>query len=471
METGRTASAAPALAARLEALPMSNWQRWLTLIVGIGSFFDLYEVFLGGVLAPVLAKQWTLDSTGKSAVIACAFTGMFVGANLMSVLADRVGRRKIFIFNLASYAVLSVASAFSPNLTVFVILRFFCGIGVGSELVLVDTYLAEFLPARLRGRYIAWAYTVGFLGVPVAALFGAHVVAKNSFAGVDGWRWLLIAGGLGAVFVLAVQRALPESPRWLIARGRDADATAVVDDIERKVRRSLGRNSETAAPESAPGRTGLASRPEATAQQRVSLADMFRSYRSRTIMLWIFQILQTVGYYGFGSMAPLVLTAKGFTVTESLGYAALTYVGYPVGSLVSIPLVERFERKTLIIASAVGIGAFGLVFGLSTNTAVIVAAGFLLTVCSNVFSNAYHIYQTEIFPTSIRSSAIGIAYSLSRATSAGLPFAAVPALEAFGSGWVFGGSAVLMVLLCLNVGLFGPRTTGMVLEDAAAATP
>jgi MFS transporter, putative metabolite:H+ symporter len=296
-------------------------------------------------------------------------------------------------------------------------------------------------------------------------------VAKNSFAGVDGWRWLLIAGGLGAVFVLAVQRALPESPRWLITRGRDADATAVVDGIERKVRRSLSRGSEAGAPESASGPAGLAPRPEAVAQQRVSLADMFRSYRSRTIMLWIFQILQTVGYYGFGSMAPLVLTAKGFTVTESLGYAALTYVGYPVGSLVSIPLVERFERKTLIIASAIGIGVFGLVFGLSTNTVVIVAAGFLLTVCSNVFSNAYHIYQTEIFPTSIRSSAIGIAYSLSRATSAGLPFAAVPALDAFGSGWVFGGSAVLMVLLCLNVGLFGPRTTGMVLEEAATATP
>jgi putative MFS transporter len=326
---------------------MSNWQRWLTLIVGIGSFFDLYEVFLGGVLAPVLAKQWALDSTGKSAVIACAFTGMFVGANFMSVLADRFGRRNIFILNLASYAVLSVASAFSPNLTVFVILRFFCGIGVGSELVLVDTYLAEFLPARLRGRYIAWAYTVGFLGVPVAALFGAHVVAKNSFAGVDGWRWLLIAGGLGAVFVVAVQKSLPESPRWLAARGRGADAAAVVDDIERKVRRSLGRRKVDYEP--AP-RAAV----EAVEQQRVPLADMFRTYRSRTIMLWIFQILQTVGYYGFGSMAPLVLTAKGFTITDSLGYAALTYIGYPVGSLLSIPLVERFERKHLIVVSAVG---------------------------------------------------------------------------------------------------------------------
>jgi putative MFS transporter len=464
VETGRVSSAS-ALAARLEALPLSNWQRVLTLIVGIGSFFDLYEVFLGGVLAPVLAKQWSLDSTGKSAVIACAFAGMFVGANLLSVLADRLGRRRVFILNLAMYAVLSVASAFSPNLTVFVILRFLCGIGVGAELVLVDTYLAEFLPAAARGRYIAWAYTVGFLGVPVAALFGAHVVAKASFAGVDGWRWLLIAGGLGAVFVVAAQRSLPESPRWLAAHGREAEASAVVDRIEEKIRRSLARSGR----EFPVGEAALA--PAATvveAERKVSLADMFRRYRSRTIMLWIFQLLQTVGYYGFGSLAPLVLAAKGYTVTTSLAYAALTYIGYPVGSLVSIPLVERFERKYLIIASAIGVAVFGLVFGLSTNTAVIVTAGFLLTVCSNVFSNGFHIYQTEIFPTRIRSSAMGIAYSLSRAASAALPFIAVPVLDDFGSGWVFTGSAVLVGLMCLNVAFLGPKTTGLLLEDAAS---
>jgi MFS transporter, putative metabolite:H+ symporter len=464
---------AAALAARLEALPLSNWHRMLTLIVGIGSFFDLYEVFLGGVLAPVLAKQWALSSTGKSAVIACAFVGMFVGANLMSVLADHWGRRRVFILNLASYAVLSVASAFSPNLAVFVVLRFLCGVGMGSELVLVDTYLAEFLPSPVRGRYIAWAYTVGFLGVPVAALFGARVVATTTVAGIDGWRWLLIAGGLGALFVVLAQRALPESPRWLISRDRDADALATVEDIEEKVRRSH-RAPELPEPEPEAAASGGGTFPaelpaSVPPQDRVRLADMFGAYRRRTIMLWIFQILQTVGYYGFGSMAPLVLAAKGYSITSSLGYAALTFAGYPVGSLVSIPLVERFERKILIIASAVGIAAFGLAFGLSTSTPIIVGAGFLLTVCSNIFSNGYHIYETEIFPTRIRSSAIGIAYSLSRAASAGLPFIAVPVLDHFGSGWVFTGSAVLIAVLCLDVGILGPRTTGRLLEEAAAS--
>jgi putative MFS transporter len=448
------------LGGRLEALPLSSWQRVLTLVVGIGTFFDLYEVFVGAVLAPVLAKQWNLDATGKSAVIACAFIGMFVGANLLSILADYWGRRRVFILNLASYAILSVASAFSPNLTVFLVLRFFCGLGIGSELVLVDTYLAEFLPAAARGRYIAWAYTLGFIGVPVAALFGAHAVATNTIAGIAGWRWLLIAGGLGAVFVLAVQHALPESPRWLATRGRNAEAEAIVDRIEHKVLRSRGQARATQTAPAVPARE--------PADQKVSLPDMFRGYLPRTLMLWIFQVLQTAGYYGFGSMAPLVLVAKGYTVTSSLGYAALAYLGYPIGSLISIPLVERFERKTLIIASAAGIGVFGLAFGLSANTALIVATGFLLTVCSNIFANAFHIYETEIFPTQIRSSAVGIAYSLSRAASAALPFIAVPVLDDFGSGWVFAGSAILIGLLCLDVGFLGPRSTGLLLEDAAS---
>jgi MFS transporter, putative metabolite:H+ symporter len=136
----------------------------------------------------------------------------------------------------------------------------------------------------------------------------------------------------------------------------------------------------------------------------------FRDYRKRTVMLVIFQVLQTVAYYGFGTLAPLVLVSKGFEVTESLGYAALTFVGYPLGSLISVPLVERFERKHLIIASVLGIGLCGIVFAASTNVAVIVAAGFLLTAVSNIFSNSFHIYQAEIFPTAIRSTASGVCY-------------------------------------------------------------
>ena len=147
-------------------------------------------------------------------------------------------------------------------------------------------------------------------------------------------------------------------------------------------------------------------------------------------MLWIFQILQTVGYYGFGSLAPVVLVGKYFSIVTTLGYTALIFLGYPLGSLISIPLVERFERKWLIVGSAVLMALFGLSFGFATAVPIIVASGFLLTTVSNIFSNASHIYQAEIFPTRMRGTAVGIAYSLSRLTSAVLPFVALPLLKA-----------------------------------------
>jgi MFS transporter, putative metabolite:H+ symporter len=446
----------------LEQLPVSRWHWRLVVLAGLGTFFDLYEVFLGGVLAPVLAVEFGLGTTGKALVIAAGFAGMFVGANVLSMAADRIGRRRIFILNLLIYSLFSLAAAFSPNIETFLVLRFIAGIGLGAELVLVDTYLAEFVPGRVRGRMIAWAYTIGFLGVPLAALLGGRLVAHEQLLGIDGWRWLLVFGGLGAVFVLAVRTMLPESPRWLESRGRMAEAREVVMSVVQKVTPgaavpdSLGTASEEV------GARGDA--PTVVEALRIA----FRDYRSRSVMLLIFQILQTVAYYGFGTLAPLVLVAKGFDVTQSLGYAALTFAGYPLGSLLSVPLVERFERKYLIIASALGIAVSGIVFAAATNVALIVVAGFVLTAISNIFSNAFHIYQAEIFPTAIRSTASGVAYSLSRATSTVLPFIAVPALAALGPVAVFSGSAVLIVLLCLDVWLLGPLSTGLELEQVGA---
>jgi MFS transporter, putative metabolite:H+ symporter len=441
----------------LEHLPLSRWHRLIVVLVGIGSFFDLYEVFLGGVLAPILAKEFALGSIGKAAVVGSGFLGMFVGANVLSVVADRLGRRRVFLLNLLTYSLFSLLSAFSPTIEVFLVLRFLAGVGLGCELVLVDTYLAEFLPAKVRGRYIAWAYTVGFLGVPVAALLGGKLVAAQEIAGIAGWRWLLVAGALGALFVLWMRRVLPESPRWLESRGRREEAAEVVRGIAAK---AGAPEASADIPPPPPTQRG---RARSTGQ--VLTIAFTGVYRTRTIMLFVFQVLQTVAYYGFGTLAPLVLVAKGFEVTDSLGYAALSFAGYPIGSLISVPLVERFERKFLIIAAALAIAVFGIVFAAASAPWLIVLAGFLLTAASNVFSNAFHIYQAEIFPTAIRSTASGVAYSLSRATSAVLPFIAVPLLATAGPVAVFGGSAVLIVVLCLDVGLLGPRTTGLALEE------
>ncbi|RFC75036.1 MFS transporter [Streptomyces sp. AcE210] len=480
-QTAPSTAGSPSLVSRrLEVLRPGPWHRRLTAIVGVGAFFDLYEVFLGGVLAAALAEPWHLSQTQKSWIIAAGFLGMFVGANVMSLLADRFGRRRMFLVNLGMYSAFSLLCAAAPDVNWLIAARFLAGLGLGAELVLVDTYLSELLPTAVRGRYIAWAYTVGFLGVPLAALLGARLVAEHEIAGVSGWRWLLVAGAFGAFCIQWMRRALPESPRWLEARGRSAEAEAVVVRIEtlnepgtagaRQVpaprKAEADTDTDTEAQSQSQSQSQSQTRTEAVPTVRVPLRRMFQPpYRRRTVMWWIFQVLQTVGYYGFGSLAPVVLAAKGHSTTASLGYAALSFCGYPLGSALSIPLIERFERRTLIIVAALGQAFFGLLFGFADAAWLIVGSGFLLTVCSNVFSNAFHVYQAEIFPTNLRSSALGIAYSLSRLVSVILPFIALSVLDDLGAAAVFTGSAALMVLLCLNVGLLGPKTKGLALDS------
>jgi putative MFS transporter len=201
---------------------------------------------------------------------------------------------------------------------------------------------------------------------------------------------------------------------------------------------------------------------------RTTLGEIFAPpYRRRSVMLWTFQFFQTVGYYGFGTLAPLVFTHKGYAIAESLGFTAVIFLGYPAGSAISIPLMERFERKHLIVAAALVMAAFGLLFGFATTSWLILVAGFVVTCASNVFSNGFHVYQAEIFPTRMRATAVGTAYSLSRLSGAILPFIAVSVLDGLGATAVFVGSAAILVGLSIDVGVLGPRSTGMSLEAAS----
>jgi putative MFS transporter len=445
------------VAARLDRLPITRRHVMLVVIVGVGMFFDLYEVFLAGTLSTVFKTRFHVGPDELKLVLASAFVGAFVGAVLLSRLADRLGRRNAFYLTLGVYSVFSVLAAFSPNVWWLIVCRFIAGIGIGGELPLCDAYLSDILPARARGRLIGWAYTVGFCAVPAAG-FLARGLAPKEVAGIDGWRWMFVLGGLGAAICWVLRRMLPESPRWLEAVGRNEEADAVTREFEESARRS-----GAVLPE-----------PVATAgggpQPREPLSSLFQArWRRRTTMLWIFQCLQTLGYYGFGTLVPLILTQKGFDVVTSLGFSAVTFLGYPLGSLLSLPIIERIERRTLIIAAALAMTVLGLVFGFSTGTAAILIAGFLYTAASNVFSNAYHVYQGELYPTRLRATGAGSAYSLSRLATAAMPFVLLPLLDSHGSGAVFVCIGAAMVLLSIDVALLGPRTTGRPLEDVAGA--
>jgi putative MFS transporter len=433
-------------------LGRAHWRA--VVVVGLGLFFELYELYLAGVLSIVLKDEFQVRGSALPLLLGSAFLGMFLGSNLMGRLADIAGRKPAFVMNLLFYSVFTFLASFSPNVTTLIVLRFLAGIGIGGQVPLSDTYLSELLPSARRGQAMAWAYTIQFLSAPAEGLL-ARVLVPTHFL-MAGWRWLFLIGGTGALFVWFAQRFLPESPRWLESVGRTKEAQRILEEIERSVKTPL-------LPPSAPAKTPVEPR-------KVPLSVLLSgAFRRRTIMLWVFHIFQTFGYYGFGTLVPLVLVSKGIEVTASFEYAALSIVGYPVGSLISVPIVERFQRKWLIVSTAFLMAVTGMLFGISTSPVLIVAFGFLYTLVSNIFSNAYHIFQAEIFPTAIRATAVGTAYSLSRLMSCIMPFILLPILQKNGATSMFIAVAAAMAALMLDVGLLGPRTSGVPLEAANEA--
>ena len=439
------------VAARLNRLPATRTHRHATVIAGIGSFFDLFDIFLAGVLGTVLTQQFSLDRLWLPTALSSAFVGMFIGATVLGRFADRFGRRTAFLLNLAIYSAFTFVGAFSVNATMLIASRFLAGVGIGAELTLVDAYLSEILPARLRGRYTAWAYTLGFLGVPAAGLLGRILVPRAPL-GIEGWRWLFVAGSLGAIIVWIVRQRLPESPRWLESVGRTFEADAIVTDMENEAAQVAPLPSPTAH--------------NVVPTRRPGLSVLFSGeYRTRVIMLGVFHIFQTIGYYGFGTLVPLVLASKGYSIVTSLTFTTLTFIGYPIGSALSLPLIERLDRKWLIVVSAFFMSVLGIGMGYSTSPFAIVVLGFLYTAVSNVFSNGLHIFQVEIFPTFVRATAAGMCYGLSRLSSAAMPFVLLPVIERWGAGPMFVVVAGALWIVILDVALFAPSTTGRSLEE------
>jgi putative MFS transporter len=441
------------IGARLDRLPVTRLHKYVIAVVGVATFFDLYDLFLASTVSSVLSKEFGVTSAELKPLLASAFLGAFVGAIGLGGLADRFGRRNAFLVTLGIYSVFTLVGAFSTDVWMLVVCRFAAGVGIGAELPLADAYLADLLPGKSRGRATAWAYTIGFCGVPAAGFLARGLVGHAPF-GIDGWRVLFVVGALGAAVIWVLRTGLPESPRWLAAQGRHDEADAIVKRLE--------ASAGVASPE-------RAAEPEVS-EERVKFSALFqRPWRRRTVMLYVLQLMQAFGYYGFGSLVPIVLAAKGFTLTSSLTFSALTFLGYPIGSALSIPIIERMQRKWLIVASASGMALFGLAFGLSTSAVAITIFGFCYTAISNLFSNAYHTYQGELFPTSLRATAAGSGYSLSRLATAAMPYVLIPILDSSGATWMFATVAVAMVILVINVSLLGPRTTGRSVDSIAGS--
>lgn len=227
-------TAAQEFTARLDRVPLSVFHWKLLLLSGLGWMFDAMDILLVGTVIAAVSRDWQLDATTALWISSMNLLGMFVGASLAGMLSDRVGRKAMFQATLLIYSIFTGLSAFAFNAASMMILRFLAGIGLGGELPVASTLMAEFAPARRRGVMVVllesfWAY-----GSVLAALIGFLVIP--SF----GWQIALLVGALPAFYVFILRREIPESPRFLVSQGRISEAEDIVRRVERVARSGSG---------------------------------------------------------------------------------------------------------------------------------------------------------------------------------------------------------------------------------------
>ena len=454
-------SNAAEITARIDRLP-ACWEIWrLVILLSLGGAFEMYDLFQTAYLSPGLISSGIFRAgenglfglTDQASFAAATFAGLFVGTIVFGSVADRFGRRAIFTFSLLWYTAASIAMGLQRTNVGIDLWRFISGLGIGVELVTIDAYISELVPKHIRGRAFAINQSVQFLAIPFVA-FVSWVLVPRAPLGLAGWRWVVFLGSFGAVAVWGIRRSIPESPRWLAQQGRLEEASAATSEIEARVEAKLGRLlGEPVAAASEKGGTGKFS--------EIWVAP----YGGRTLMLVVFNFFQTIGFYGFGNWVPALMASKGANVTNSLQYSAIIAVIYPIGPLLCALIADRFERKWQIVSAAIGTATFGLLFARQTSTELLIVFGMFITLSNNLLSYSLHAYQTELFPCRIRARAIGFVYSWSRLSTIFTSFMIAFFLENFGTRGVFAFIAASMLMVVLSIGIFGPRTRGLALEE------
>ncbi|HWZ58432.1 MAG TPA: MFS transporter [Gemmatimonadaceae bacterium] len=447
---------------RLDRLPATPYLWHLVVLLSIGGSFEMFELAMTASISPGLLRDGIFHEgvTGlfglsdQATFAAATFGGLLIGTACLAWLTDRWGRRNGVTYALVWYVVATAVMAAQHSAASVDAWRFVAGLGLGVQLVTIDSYISELVPKGVRGRAFAVNQAIQLSAVPVAALVSWLLIPRD-LLGVSGWRWISCIPLLGLPVVWWIRRVVPESPRWLVSRGRYADALAATTALET-------RSASALDPE----------RPPAVAVQPAVTTTTLREivsppYRRRTIMLILLNAFQAIGFFGFSNWLPALLASRGLTIVDSLQYTMFIALAYPLAPLLCVRLADRFERKWQIVAAAAGSLTCGLVFASQSRPAALVAWGVALTLCNMTLSYAYHAYQSELYPTRLRARAVGFTYSFSRLAAMVSGFAIAVLLHRSGTTAVFALLSSCMLIVILSVALLGPRTRGIALEQLA----
>ncbi|MGC8546291.1 MAG: MFS transporter [Thermoplasmata archaeon] len=442
------------IAARMERLPFSKFHRNFLLMLTSGEWAESLMLLGNGAVLTLVAAYFMFPKGSVLAEYAIPvpfFLGEFVGALFFGWLGDKKGRRTVFLYNQLIFGFGMILAGLMPVWQLIALFVFIGGIGVGGEFPLVDSYSSEVVQGRIRGKGLAVIYTIAVTAAPVIV----YMTKLTSHMGYYSFRIPMWFMGIVAIFVWLVRLRLTESPRWLETQGRSEEADKIMTDIEERIKKE--KNLKELPP------VNRSINPKIS---KSSYKDIFApDVRKRTIMMLVFQFFQSGIFYGFATFAPGLLVSKGLTITAALGFATIIYTGFFFGSIFNIFIIDKVERKYGIISMAILAAITGTLFAVANNITIAVILGFLVAFFLWNFSNFYHTYQAEIFPTRIRPTAAGTVYSVSRISTSILTlfiayvFLPHGALAVFAIIWVF------VLIVVIDILLFGPRTSKKTVEE------
>ena len=418
---------------------MVGWTRCVAAILAsLGLFADIGELALNIVFAtsaPAMLGQ--APAWAHSVLLGSVFAGGFVGAPLFGILADRYGRRTSLQISMAMVVLTSIAGALSPSVWFFVACRFLSGIALGAYPALMTAWLAEILPAGRRAQITLLVDSVGFLGAPalVFLIYWLNGVPSLPF---ESWRLaLLIAAAMALVCSLGLS-FVPESPRWLMVRGR-------TDAAHQAALRFGG---------SLPAMPWDAAAPDRP--QHVSTLSS-RELRRRALLIFAVYALRPVPTVIFPIMVGVVMRQKGFPLDVALFVAAASSFGGAAGTLCAAFVIDRVERRSALAACGALLVLFGLAFGAAQDVVLLQASAGLFLTVGAVFGPVLSVYAAEIVPTPVRATITATAWSVTRLTSAVLPIFLLPMLAVQGF-WSFVAAVLASVVLSVAlIGLWGPE--------------
>ncbi|WP_439686177.1 MFS transporter [Cupriavidus oxalaticus] len=433
----------------IEDVPLNGFHQLLSVRSGGGWVLDGYVLSIIGVAMVPLASALELSGFWQGMIAASALLGIFFGGFLGGLLTGHLGRQKLYFFGPTIFVLCSVAQFWADSGVALFFFRFLIGVGVGFEYPVAGSLLVEFMPKKYRGPRLAMLTILWFAGAALAYIVGNMVLDSGR---PDAWRLVLASPAVIGVVLLLLRIGTPESPRWLLSKGRTAEA-------ERVIKKVYGPSFS------------LRNLPEQPAEKKVSILSLLHSgYGKRMFFVSVFWSCSVIPVFAVYAFAPTVLQALNLKgAWASYGSVAITLL-FVVGCIIATRLINVIGRRSMLIHSflwsglaLLGLGAFSsgsemLVLVLFGAYAVFIGGAQVLQL----------VYPNELFPTEIRSAAVGMGASLSRIGAAVGTWLVPISLQSIGIGnTMFAAAGVTLLGLLVSLAL-APETRSLSLQEAAS---